>query len=144
MNTSLVFGVALVVSAPALKDPPRNPRDIVGEWVVESVTVRGQERPSSNLNYIFTKDGKWIIHRDDKETPNVNRVYKCNPRAFPPTLELIASSNGGAAGPREGIYKLDGDKLTMCVAASGNARPEKFESTADNGQTIYVLKRKKK
>jgi len=144
MNTGLFFVAALVVSAPALKDPPRNARDIVGEWVVESVTIRGEERPSSNLDYIFTKDGKWIIHRDGKEMPSANRVYNCDPKAFPPTLELTASTKGGTAGARAGIYKLDGDTLMMCVAAAGKARPEKFESTADNGQTIYVLKRKTK
>lgn len=143
MNAALLFGLAVGVSAPALKDPPRNASDIIGEWVVESVTIRGTQRQTANLVYTFTKDGKWIIHRDDNEVPTVHRTYTSNPKALPPTVELMSSMKGGDISRREGIYKVEGDTLTICVAEAGKARPEKIESNARTGQTTYVLKRKK-
>jgi hypothetical protein len=43
----------------------------------------------------------------------------------------------------KGIYKIDGDTLTMCLSPTGE-RPAKFESTA-GGQTILMtFKRMKK
>ena len=44
----------------------------------------------------------------------------------------------------EGIYKLDGDTLTMAFyVASGSKRPDKFESAQGSGVVVVTLERQK-
>jgi hypothetical protein len=45
----------------------------------------------------------------------------------------------------EGIIELKGDELKIAygVTGMGGKRPEKFESTKDNGAHYFVLTRKK-
>jgi uncharacterized protein (TIGR03067 family) len=143
MHTIGWLGLALAASAPALKDLPKKANDLTGEWVVERVAVANKTLSSGDLVYTFTADGKWLIHRDGTELPAPNRQYTADPKARPATVELIADATRPAT-RREGIYEVDGDTLTMCVGPPKGARPTKFESTADDRNTIYVLKRKKK
>ena len=43
----------------------------------------------------------------------------------------------------KGIYKLDGDTLTSCVAEAGKDRPSEFASKPGSGHTLRVFKRGK-
>ena len=46
-----------------------------------------------------------------------------------------------------GIYKIDGDRLVVCVRDAEHAtkgRPEKFATTADGGLGLITLERVKK
>ena len=40
-----------------------------------------------------------------------------------------------------GIYELDGDVLTYCVAPPGHSRPAEFATKSGDGFTLVVLKR---
>jgi hypothetical protein len=40
------------------------------------------------------------------------------------------------------IYKLDQGRLTYCVGAPGQPRPTAFDTSAADGNTLVVLKRK--
>jgi uncharacterized protein (TIGR03067 family) len=145
MNATILAGLALVISAPALKEPPKKPHDLTGEWVMESTTIAGTTRPSTGLElvYEFTKEDKWLIRRADKELPAANRGYKADPKAETPTIDLMTDITRPEM-TRHGIYKVEGDTLTICVATTKQPRPTKFESTAGDRNMVYVLKRKKK
>jgi uncharacterized protein (TIGR03067 family) len=41
------------------------------------------------------------------------------------------------------VYELDGDTLRVCIVAPKEKRPEKVESTLDNGGMLLVCKRDK-
>ncbi|HJZ93158.1 MAG TPA: TIGR03067 domain-containing protein [Gemmataceae bacterium] len=146
MNATVLAGLALVVSAPALKEPPKKPHELTGEWVMESTTVAGTTRPApgGELVYEFTKDEKWLIRRAEKELAAANRGYKADPKAETPTIDLMTDVTRPDVTRREGIYKIEGDTLTICLANVKQPRPTRFESTAGDRNLIYVLKRKKK
>ena len=55
----------------------------------------------------------------------------------PNTFELQ-----GEGAPQLGIYKLDGDTLTTCLAAPGHPRPGNYESTKEGGQTLTTWRRR--
>lgn len=144
MNTMLL-GLALVVGAPALKDRPKKAdQSLVGTWDLESVTLPGRAGVASSvLRYTFTADGKWLIHRNGEELAG-NRRYAMDSRADPPAVDLI--TNAAAANParRLGVFKIDGDTLTICAAKARDDRPKSVDPAAQDGVTVYVLKRVKK
>jgi len=144
MNTIGWLSLALVASAPALKDAPKKPNDLTGDWVLKDITIAGTILPPSNLLFTFGPDGKWIVVRDGNEVVTTARSYKFDPKADPPTVELFSDISSENITRREGIYKIEGDTLTMCVAKAKDPRPTRFDSTRENGHTVYVLKRKTK
>jgi uncharacterized protein (TIGR03067 family) len=145
MNATLFLGLSLTLGAPALKDPPKKDPGIVGEWVMESSGVAGNLRPlpGTELIYEFTADGKWLIRRAGKELAAPNRGYKADAKANPPAVDLVSDTARADATRREGIYKVEGDKLTIYMAGVKQPRPASFEAAAEAPNIIYVLKRKK-
>lgn len=146
MNT-VVWLAALVVAAPIVKVKPVPAGDVVGEWRVESTTIGGRQTKSPvPLVYTFTKDGKWLVHRDGEPlAPTLQRGYEVDPKAGPPTFDLITNTAAVNGARFRGIFKLDGDTLTLCgTRARDAARPTAFESAEGSGHTLYVLKRVKK
>ena len=146
MNAVLLLTTALTVSAPALKEKPKAAEaDPTGDWEMESTTVSG--RPSvlsGRLVYSFTKDGKWVLSRDGKElATTLDRRVEFDARAAQPTIDLITNAANPTARLR-GIYKIEGDTLTICGTRAKADRPATFESPEGSGITLYVLKRAKK
>jgi uncharacterized protein (TIGR03067 family) len=146
MNTVLL-GLAVAVGAPALKDKDKAPA-IVGEWVVESVANNGAPAGvGGGLRYTFTADGEWLIHREGKELPLVGatRGYTVDPKPNPPAVDLVTSRAAGGESRLLGIFKVEGDTLTICgTRAKGGDRPTKFDAPEGSNLTVYVLKRVKK
>ena len=152
MNVVLILGVAVGLSAPNLKDSTKKDTAIVGEWVPESMTMGGKMnlKPPAGMRYEFTADGQWISRREGAAAKGVPRDYKLDPKANPPTIDVapIATAPAGvavaAAQPMLGIYKLEGDTLTICFGVNGEERPKTFESPEGSRVMMMVLKRVKK
>ena len=146
MGTTLL-GLALAVGAPALKDRETAP-SLVGEWEVESIGTNGNPNAATTagLRYTFTEDGKWLIHRNGKETaPGTSRGYTADPKRKPPGVDLLSNTAAANGSRLVGIYKVEGDTLTICgTRVKGADRPTTFEAGPGSGRTVYVLKRAKK
>jgi len=144
MNASLLYFVALGVTAPALKDPPANLSVLMGEWSLERGIASGNGASAGGeFIYTFTKDGKWLIHRGDQAVDVGDLGFTLDPSTDPPHVDLFSDRARPAATRRRGIYKVEGDQVTLCVAAENRPRPTSFESTSENRNSIYVLKRRK-
>ena len=144
MNAALLLGVVVGVSAPTIKDPPKKPPAIVGEWELESLTVDGAEAPPERLRYKFSADGKWVICCGTREMTGLNRGYEVDAKANPPRIDLVTDTRLKDSIRTEGIFKLDGDTLTLCTAAVSSKRPTGFVSSTDKRANLYVFKRVKK
>jgi uncharacterized protein (TIGR03067 family) len=145
MNATLLVGITLTLGAPAPKDGPKTELDIVGEWVLESITTTGilRQFTGDDIVYTFARDGKWTIHQGGKEDVNPRRGYKADASANPATVDWIPDVTVGTTS-REGIYKVEADTLTMCVGLVDKPRPTAFVSTPKSESSLYVLKRRKK
>jgi len=42
-----------------------------------------------------------------------------------------------------GIYKLEGDVLTICTASPGQPRPEQFKADKGSGRTLQTFQRER-
>ena len=144
MGATLLFAV-LTIGAPALKEKPKADNDIVGEWVLESMTSGGRGRPQANaspLRYTFTADGKWTVTRGELTLGSGMRGYFTDPKKNPATIDLISDTTEQEQSPRLGIYKVEGNILTLCLGRESD-RPTAFEATARPRTTLYVFKRVK-
>ena len=87
----------------------------------------------------FATDGTVVLKERGKE---IKADYKVDMKKEPAELELSISA-GGMATTMRGIFKIDGDTLTICLAFAGDT-PTKFESPEGAMTTLITLKRRKK
>jgi uncharacterized protein (TIGR03067 family) len=134
LPTILLLPVA-AVAAPKVKDrPPATMPSIVGH------IQAGKEvgRDAEPHHQTFTADGSWEYSYGDGATAG-GMTYVTDPKQYPPTIDIRRSMSGKPV--YRGIYKVDGDTLTLCVRHRDGDRPTKFESSADHPATIWVFKR---
>jgi uncharacterized protein (TIGR03067 family) len=144
MHASLLIGLALVAGAPG-KDPPKKEApSVVGEWVAATVMVggKGQAFPDRDFAYTLTADGKFLV-RKGKE--GGDGKYTLDPKKDPPEIDIFLDDKADTP-TMQGIYKVDGDTLTLCVGPGGKnaARPKKFEAPEGSEAMLLVLERPKK
>lgn len=145
MYSSIFLGLTVAVAAPAAKDPPKKEATIVGQWVGEKAVAGGKELPVPDGGIVFTfaADGVLSVTEQGPGKPDTGS-YKVDPKKNPPEIDLIPPSTKKEP-VMQGIYKLDGDTLTLCFrhGPPGTERPNEFESPAGSDVIVMTLKRKK-
>ncbi|OWK45475.1 hypothetical protein FRUB_01806 [Fimbriiglobus ruber] len=106
----------------------------------------GTETPAETIKdrVISIEEGKYTL-RDGKEI-YATVTFKVDPSREPKWINLtitIADSDfKGKTQP--GIYKIDGETLTFCVADIGAERPTEFTAKAGSGRILTTYNRQKK
>jgi len=67
--------------------------------------------------------------------------FTFDPVSSPQTIDYLNLAGAHKGKNQMAIYKLEGDVLTVCAAAPGDARPAEFTSTAGDGRTLTAWKR---
>ncbi|MSR54924.1 MAG: TIGR03067 domain-containing protein [Gemmataceae bacterium] len=141
MSTSLVLSLALIVVAPALKDPPAKPRSIEGEWCLVERTVGGKQQvleTGPNNSPIVISTEKWVLNQGSAAPSKWD--LQLDPSARPVRITLFKPDGGRKQNGMVGIYKVEGATLTICYVFDG-VRPTAFESSAGTEIRIMILKR---
>jgi uncharacterized protein (TIGR03067 family) len=94
-------------------------------------------------------DSKWTFEGETLKASVNGADYTCkikiDPKAKPhATVDFIISDGPDdfKGKTTQCLYKLDGDKLTLCLSLPGNDRPKEFEQT--EGETfVFKLKKEK-
>jgi len=120
-----------------------------GEWTLVARTIEGKDVSKETIVTKMVVEGKSYSYRG-KENWNsppfsLSLNTKESPRQFEATYE--AGPGEWCAGRRgrqldHGIYKFEGDRLTMCSAHSSQARPTDFKGNA-RGIFVEIFERKK-
>jgi uncharacterized protein (TIGR03067 family) len=131
--------VALLLGAPALKDRREPAEPPVGEWSVERLEVNGHaivKAPDGYTRLRITRTAIALVPFGSGEE-----------------VAFFAADRGHAAVDyypgdpkklRKGIWKLDGDTLTICEAGRTADRPNEFTAPEGSKRAMWVLKRVKK
>ena len=113
-----------------------------GTWQLISAESDGEKAPEDRVKQIQVKItgnkhtvtfGEQVIARDVR--------FEIDPAATPKKV-TDTLENGPEKGKKVfGIYRLENEMLTSCVAAISKERPEAFESKPGSGHTLRIFRR---
>jgi uncharacterized protein (TIGR03067 family) len=136
----VALAVGLLVAADAPKDDAatKELKKLDGTWKLVSGEADGQVFGDDDLK------GASLVMNGNKHMAKVadqtfDGTHKVDPTKKPKTIDSTDGDN-----TMLGIYRLDGDELTICVAGAGKDRPTEFTGKAGSGQVLLVWKRAKK
>jgi uncharacterized protein (TIGR03067 family) len=115
-----------------------------GEWLVVSFERDGRETSKDITDTIVrvVENDHVVWKREGKSFAGTSMVL--DPKSEPHSIDLIP--DGGQARDKRvlGIYKLQGDTLTICVADADRPRPSAFSAPKESGHTLQTFRRKPK
>lgn len=107
--------------------------------------IKGKETPADVLKEysLAIKSNHWEVTRFELQPNGGSRSnfrmtqFKLFPSADPKMIDLWIITPEGITYLSQGIYKLEGDTLTICrTAAQSEKRPKKFASTQNSGVLV--------
>jgi uncharacterized protein (TIGR03067 family) len=112
-----------------------------GRWSVQQAQRDGKDAPATVRDGMTVKiDGNKLVISEAENAREETAEMTLDPGKSPATVDfklLRPGDNENAFG----IYKIDGDTLSICWTKHDGARPEQFETKAGTGQVLFVLKR---
>jgi len=143
---SLTLILAISLGAPALKDP-KQATDLLGLWEHEKSFSHGKDdtqKRDTPIRWEFREDNTYVVYEGDMETVGP-RAFWFDPKAAPATLDTtVINLSGGKPTYSFAIYKIVGDKLTICKTMPGKARPTEFDTSPGSPNYMMIFRRVKK
>ena len=136
----LLLALANTRPAAAADAPADDRAKMVGTWTVVAADKGGNPAPpevTAKMSVVITA-AEITIKDGDRAEPAT--IVATDPTQKPATIDLGAAKQQGEP-PVLGIYKLDGDTLTICFRKGGGPRPTEFK--AGDGVALLELARKK-
>jgi uncharacterized protein (TIGR03067 family) len=141
----IVLAVPLTLVADTDDAVRKELKALQGKWKTVAVEAAGKPFPSDGIpefTFVVAAEGK-----STGQTPKgeFRFTMTVDPRKNPKTIDNLHES-GEQKGKRQyGIYKLEGDKFTVCMTPPGRAegdRPKDF-TTRDTTNVVFVFERVK-
>jgi uncharacterized protein (TIGR03067 family) len=118
-------------------------KELQGKWITIAYHGNGKYtrvQPGREVPYTFEGNKQITVNPFN---PRQEIEYRLDPTKTPKWIDQRYT--GGTIGPwiAKGIYKLEGDRLTICYGGPNVARPDNFTTRAGDGRSMRVLKRVK-
>lgn len=113
---------------------------LAGNWKVTSLLIGGQELLNAEIKAAITGDRlKFGDGKDDLFSMTID------PGTSPKVVDILTISGNNKGDQFEGIYKLEGDQLEMCIRTPAGVkdRPTEFSSPANSGIVLIKMERVK-
>jgi uncharacterized protein (TIGR03067 family) len=144
VRASVPCAVIFLIAAdlPALQDAKKELEQLQGDWTMISQESKGQKVPGEIAKQfkLTIKGDQWTVTLPDGSENKM--TIKIDPSMNPKTIDLMIKAGNTEVNSR-GIYKLEGDTLTLCRTLGNVERPKEFKTTAEAGG-LMVWKRVKK
>ena len=134
-----------LLAAPDGDDVRAELKSLEGKWKAVAMEAAGTPFPKDSVpdfTFIIAGDGKSIGKMPQSEFRSVITV---NPKMSPKTIDNLHETGNEKGKMQYGVYKLDGDKFTVCMSRAGSAksdRPKDF-SSKDTTNVVFVFERVK-
>jgi uncharacterized protein (TIGR03067 family) len=111
-----------------------------GTWAVTGLEVDGQQMPESMLG-----DARIEVKGDRFTTTGMGSTYEgtlcVNASVTPAQLDMSFNAGPEIGAINRGIYQLDGNTWTICLATRGELRPSRFATSPGTGFALETLTR---
>ena len=135
-----MFGVFVVAddkqADPLPKDAKKELERLQGEWILKSGARAGEKFEADDTPLVLEIKGvKWIFTGIEK-----GEIVAVDSKTDPKCFDLKSAEKGRKGQVLEGIYKIDGDALTICIhEGKGKQRPIRFKTTPQQPDTILAV-----
>lgn len=142
------FSVLCVLTTPLLlsagnDDVRKELKALEGTWKTVGLQARGRAFPKAlvfDFTFIVGADGKSIGRKPKSEYQSKVNV---DPKKDPKTIDNAHETGQYKGKMQFGIYKLEGNKWTVCMTPPGaveSDRPKSFE-TKDTPNVVFIFER---
>ncbi|HEX7286319.1 MAG TPA: TIGR03067 domain-containing protein [Candidatus Angelobacter sp.] len=111
-----------------------------GEWTITALEMEGQSTPATML-----ATARIVIRGKRFRSAGMGAVYEgvleLDSSTRPRQLDMKFDSGPEKGNTNRGIYQLEGDRLRICLATRGDARPSTFASPPGSGFALETLTR---
>ena len=152
MNTKVIALLLVLLAGVNLKaaesakiaDAPKTDLAALnGSWLLVAAEEDGQKTPAAEQKkldiHLTLKDGKYTITTAGETTES--GTFTVDAAQKTKTVDVISGDGPLKDKKIQGIYKLDGDTLTLCYDLSGDSRPTTFGSKAGTNLLLAVYSR---
>jgi uncharacterized protein (TIGR03067 family) len=143
---ALVVGTLTITAGLAAGGPDNEGaaelKRLAGSWQAVSYALDGKEAPAEDLKKVKLRidaHGKTAAQSEGKTF--LASTIRVDPGWNPKTIDIAFTEGDRKGKTALGIYKLDGDTLTICRANPGKDRPSAFSSTPGSGLTLMSYRR---
>jgi uncharacterized protein (TIGR03067 family) len=145
MNLFAALALASFVGAPV---PPadeltRAKQNLQGEWAVLEFTRGGRPCEKKEL-----EGAKAVVKGDTFTLAFADRLdettFTLDLKTTPPTINFAKTDPVFQGRIMSGIFKQEGDKITICCAFEDAEKPKEFKSLSGSRTCLFVLERVKK
>jgi len=117
-------------------------KSFVGTWQVVACEKEGnKEAPDQIKGRTVTITNDRITCRDASGKVLHAATYRLSGTGDSKMITMTLTEGDNKGQTCEGIYKLDGDTLSVCYAEQGGATPKEFRTAAGSKQCCLILKR---
>jgi uncharacterized protein (TIGR03067 family) len=156
-GTALIVAACVVVVGLA-QDAGKKADDVArkelallqGKWVMIGREVLGKKATKEDLEKVKgirvvegNKVTSWAVERGKKMEDVTEATIKLDPAAKPKAIDQTIIKGRFKGDTALGIYKLDGDELTICIAWGSEERPTEFAGKLDGKAMLVIYKRVK-
>lgn len=147
MRRSMAFFsmAMLALTATALAEDPAEAeaRRLQGSWKVLAIEADGRKATAAEVEALqgagWTFKGSQVTFGDENAPGRSS--FKLDPARTPRQIDLVALDGNQKGKTMEGIYRLEGGTLTICLSDPGKGRPKTFATEAGTGQGLIVLEK---
>jgi uncharacterized protein (TIGR03067 family) len=135
---TLLVGTLVNADDKAVKDELKRHE---GTWSVTSSVYDGQAASEDLVRSIMriVEGDHAVWERDGKRFAGT--TIELDPAREPNAIDVIPDGGRNRGERVLGIYKLEGDKLTICMADPGKSRPTEFKAERGSGCTLRTFTR---
>lgn len=139
----VVLTAPVLLAADADEDVRKELAALQGKWKAVGAEAGGKQVPKEAI-----MDFTFIVGADGKSTAKMaqgeySATITVDPKQDPKTIDNLHESGGQKGKKQYGVYKLEGDKWTVCMTRSGAAeadRPKDF-ATQNTANVVFVFER---
>ena len=137
----IALTLAITAAAPALADGA-GMAELAGAWTAVQAEQEGAPAPALVGHRLAFQGDRYAISGADG-TPLFAGTYRLDPGGDPLAIDFQGKTAQGAEASWEGVYRLDGDTLTIVDDAPdpSKGRPTGLEAPSGSGHVLIEFRR---